>query len=114
VQPVSSSELRFRYGQASASELQALVDDILTELRDQTSETALQAREAGLDPSVLGDADISIHGEQGGLDPVLTTILVGITIQGGSNLAREFWDAVILPRLRRRLGTTALGAEVET
>jgi hypothetical protein len=112
VQP-TTSELRFRYGEASAAELQAVVEEVLSELQDQTSEAAEQARQAGLDPVVLATADVSVREEQQGLDPLMTTILVEIVVQVGAHVVTQFWDDVIWPRLRRRLGAKAVGDEVQ-
>lgn len=109
----STNELRFFYGEASGDELQAVVDEVLLELRDPGSEAAQQARQAGLDPHLLASADISVREEQQGLDPLLTTVLVGITVEVGSHVAKKFWDEVVWPRIRRRLGAKAVGDETE-
>ena len=112
MQPTAISELRFRYGEASAAELQVVVDEVLAEMRDQTSEAAEQARRAGLDPDAIA-ASVSIREEQQGLDPLATTILVGIGVEVGSHVAKQLWDLVIWPRLRRRLGAKAVGEQVD-
>jgi len=114
VQPATTSELRFRYGQASAGELQGIIDEVLTELYDDTSEAAEQARQAGLDPHELAGADVIVREEQQGLEPLSTTILVGITARLGSHMAQTLWDGVIFPRLRRRLGAKAVGDQENT
>jgi hypothetical protein len=107
------SELRFRYGQASAAELQAVVDEVLAELGNPTSEAADRARRAGLDPGDLTGAEVDVREEQQGLEPVSTTILVSIATGVGTHIATKLWDEVIWPRLRRRLGARPLGDQVQ-
>jgi hypothetical protein len=92
------SKLRFRYGQASAAELQLVVDEVLAELGDQTSEAADRARRAGLDPEELTGAQVDIREEQQGLKPISTTILVSIATGVGTHIATKLWDDVIWPR----------------
>jgi hypothetical protein len=108
MQPTATSQLRFRHGDASAVELQAVVDEVLAELRDQASEAAEQAQRAGLDAEAVAAASINVREEQQGLDPLATTILVTIAPGLGSHMAIQLWDQVIWPRLRRRLGAKAL------
>ena len=45
---------------------------------------------------------------QQGAEPVLTTILVGIVVSIGSKVAESLWKDVLWPRIRRRLGWTAV------
>ena len=113
MQPTASSELRFRYGEATAAELQAVVDEVLAELRDETSEAAEQARQAGLAPDAIAATSVTVREEQQGLDPLATTILVGITVEVGSHVAKQLWDQILWPRLRRRLGAKAVGEQVQ-
>lgn len=107
----TTSELRFRSGEASAADIQVVVDEILAELSDETSEAAKKARKAGLDPPVLASASVTVRERGQGLEP-LTIILVGISIRVGSHVVRQFWDEVLWPRLRRRLGVKAVGKEI--
>jgi hypothetical protein len=113
MQPETTSQLRFYYGEATATELQTVADEVLNELGTPTSEAAKQARQANLNPEILSSAKIEIIEEQQGAEPILTTVLVGITIQVGSDIAKRLWDEVIWPRLRRRLGARAVGDEVK-
>jgi hypothetical protein len=104
-------ELRFRADQASAAEIQVVVDEVLAELRDETTEAAEKARKAVLDPPTLANARVDISEQGHGLDP-LTVIVVGITIRAGSHVAIKLWDDVLWPRLRRRLGGRAVGEKI--
>jgi hypothetical protein len=109
----NARQLRFRYGEASASELQAVVDEVLTELREDPSEAADRARQAGLDPQQLAGSEVSVREEQQGLEPASTTILVTIVTAVGTHIATKLWDEILWPRLRRRLGAKAVGEKVD-
>jgi hypothetical protein len=109
----STTELRFRRGQASAAQIQAVVDEVLAELSDPTSEAAEQAREVGLDPDTLAEAKVSVNDGQQGAEPILTTILIGIVIKLGADVGKQLWDDVIWYRVRRRLGAKAVGEEAK-
>jgi len=109
----SAIELRFRYSQANAAEIQMVADEVLDELHDEDSEAARQARKAGLDPSILANADINVREQGQGVEPILTTILVSISAEVGAHIARRFWDEVLWPRLRRRFGANAVGEELD-
>jgi len=104
---------RFRYDQASAAELQAVVDEVLAELRDPTSEAVSQARLVDLNPQVLANSQVGIREEKQGFEPISTTILVSIVTGAGTHIATKFWDEVIWPRLRKSLGAKAVGDEVK-
>jgi hypothetical protein len=43
-----------------------------------------------------------------GFEPVLTSIIVGITVNAGTKAVEAFWTKVLWPRLRRRLGPRAI------
>src|SRR6478672_9085648 len=103
----------FRRGDASADTLQEVVDEVLAELNSPDSDAAQAARAAGLDGQDLAGAEVQVTEGQQGAEPVLTTILVGIIISAGSKVAESLWKDVIWPRIRRRLGWTAVKEEVE-
>lgn len=101
-------ELRFRRGQATALEIQEVVDQVLDELREPGSEADELAKEAGLEPREVAGATILVS-EEPGFDPLTTAIIVGITINVGSHIAVKLWDDVIWPRLKRDRGGQAVG-----
>jgi hypothetical protein len=103
----------FRRGDASADKLQEVVDEVLAELSAPDSEAAQAARAAGLDGQELAQAKVEVTEGQQGVEPVLTTILVGIIVSAGSKVAESLWKDVIWPRIRRRLGWSAVKEEVE-
>jgi hypothetical protein len=103
-------ELRFDKDEAGAVELQGVVDEVIAELRGGGGESAELARDAGLDPSELAAAEVSVSEEAQGIDPV-TTIVVGVVAAFGGEVAKTFWREVIWPRVRRRLGVAAVGQE---
>jgi len=102
-------ELRFQHGQASAARIQEAVDEVLVDLADPRSRAAELARDARLDPDALAKATVSVEEEGQGFDPLTTTILLTIATDVGAHLIKQFWDAVIWPRIRARLGVDALG-----
>jgi hypothetical protein len=102
---------RFARGEATAAEIEDVAREVLGELRDPDSEASGAARAAGLDPHALTDARPEVTEGEQGVEPVLTTIIVGITISAGSKVAETLWKDVVWPRVRRRLGVHALGAE---
>jgi hypothetical protein len=105
-------ELRFEYDRKSADEIAVVVDQVVAELGDDSSEAAEAARDAGLDPSVMSKAKVSVDEKEQGTDP-LTLILVGIAVNAGSDAAKGLWHRVIWPRIQRQLGGDALGEEKE-
>lgn len=109
----STLHLRYLHGDASGEDLKTVVDEVLEELADPNTEAAMEARIAGLDYPQLEGASVSVDEEQQGAEPILTTILIGITVTAGSHVAERLWDDVIWPRVKRRLGGRALGRQDE-
>jgi hypothetical protein len=105
--------IRYHYGQATSDQLQAVVDQTLTELADQGSTVASEVASAGLSTDQIADAQISVAEEGQGVEPVTTTIVIGIAVKAGSHIAIKLWDKVIWPRIERRLGVDALGSRQE-
>ncbi|MGH8572538.1 MAG: hypothetical protein ACREX8_08185 [Gammaproteobacteria bacterium] len=103
------SEQRYQRGDASAEQLQVVVDDLLAQLAEPDSEVAQAARAAGLMPAELVGLRAEVREGEQGAEPVLTTIVISIAVAAGSKVAATLWDEVIWPRLRRRLGVKALG-----
>jgi hypothetical protein len=102
---------RFQRGDATASEIQDVAREVLAELRRPGTEANATARTAGLDPGTLADARTEVTDGEQGVEPVLTTIVVGIAVSAGSKVAESLWKDVLWPRIRRRLGVRALGVE---
>jgi len=103
-----SATLTFDRGDASSTDLETAVTEVLNELKNPTSEASQLARAAKLDPSALSGAKVTVK-EQPGIDPITTGIIV--TIVGGvaAHAANTFWDDVIWPRIKKRLGARAAG-----
>ena len=101
-------QLEFRRGDASATQLQSVVDEVLTELSSPDSEAAQAARAAGLDVDDLAEAQVQVREGQQGVEPIATTIIVGIAVSIGSKVTESLWKDVLWPRIRRRLGWTAV------
>lgn len=102
---------RFQRGDATATEIQDVAQEVLDELREPGTEANAAARSAGLDPLALEDARADVTDGEHGAEPILTTIVVGIAVSAGSKVAESLWKDVLWPRIRRRLGVRALGAE---
>lgn len=107
---LAMSEKRYQRGDASAAQLQEVIDEVLEQLAKPDSEAAHAARAADLQPAELSGVRVEVREAEQGAEPVLTTIVVGIAVAAGSKIAGTLWDEVIWPRLRRRLGARALGA----
>ena len=107
------SEQRYQRGDASAAELQEVVDEVLGQLTEPDSEVAHAARAAGLEPGEFSGVHAEIREGEQGAEPILTTIIVSLAVAAGSKVAGTLWDEVIWPRLRRRLGVKALGARTD-
>jgi hypothetical protein len=104
----STIELRFVRGDAGADKIQGVVDEILAELGDPASEAAAAATAADVRIEEVDQAVVVVTEDGQGLDPILTPILIGITVSAGSKVAETLWKEVIWPRLRRRLGVAVL------
>lgn len=102
-------ELRFQHGQAGVEEIQGVVDDVLATLADPRSTAAELARAAGADAERWAKATITVVEEQQGFDPLTTTILVTIAANAGTHIAKRFWDDVVWPRIKARIGADAIG-----
>jgi hypothetical protein len=106
-------EWRFARGDATAHEIQSVVDDLVVRLADPSSEAARAARRAGVEPAELAAATVRVREGEQGAEPVLTTIVVGIAVSAGSRVVETLWRDVIWPHVRRRLGVSALGERVD-
>jgi hypothetical protein len=106
-------KLKFERGQSGADDLKPALSEISAELRDPTSEAAADAARIGIDPAEAADAQLTVSEEAQGIDPVTAAILIGIATNLASDAVEKLWDAVILPRLKRRLGAKVLGRRVE-
>lgn len=83
--------IRYDYGQATSDQLQAVVDQTLTEVADQGSTVASEVASAGLSTDQIADAQISVAEEGQGVEPVTTTIVIGIAVKAGSHIAIKLW-----------------------
>ncbi|HZN18720.1 MAG TPA: hypothetical protein VFB84_11180 [Micromonosporaceae bacterium] len=107
-----TAEWRFARGDATAYEIQSVVDDLFAYLREPSSDQARAARRAGVEPAALAGATVRVREGEHGAEPLLTTILVGIAVSASSRVIESLWADVVWPYLRRRLGAAALGGRV--
>jgi hypothetical protein len=75
---LARSELRYQRGDASAAQLQEVIDEILEQLVESDSEAARAAQAAGLQPVELLGVCVDVGEGEQGAEPVLTTIVVSI------------------------------------
>jgi hypothetical protein len=102
-------ELEYVRGDVEDSdEVQSVADEVLAELSDSNSEASAVARAAGLDPRVISNVRVDVREGQQGAEPIATTIIVGILVSAGSEVAKTLWKEVLWPRIQRRLGSRAL------
>jgi hypothetical protein len=102
--------VEFRRGQASADEIQEIVNEVLAELGDPQSESAQLARGAGLEPEMLAGLNVTVSEEPGfGLEILVVAFVLPVAV----HVTTTFWDDVVRPRLRRRLGAQAVGERIE-
>jgi hypothetical protein len=102
-------DLTFRRGDQGAEQLQEVIDEVLAELADPSSEAAEAARAAGMDVEEMSGVAVQVREDAQGAVPFLTEILIGIAINAGTKAAEKLWTQVLWPRVKRRLGTRALG-----
>jgi hypothetical protein len=102
-------QIRFWRGDASADALQSVADDVLAELTDPASDAVKEALTAGIDLASIDGVAVEFRETAHGLEPFVTSVLVGITVAAGSKIAESIWQDLIWPRIKRRLGAGALG-----
>jgi len=104
----------YQRGDASAEEIAGAVAAVLADSQLATSEVARRAAAAGLDPEVLASVSVEVREDSQGLEPILTSIVVGLTVRAGEAIAESVWKKAIWPLVRRRLGARALLGEAKT
>lgn len=103
--------LRFVSGAGDTEDLEAEISSILENLSDPVSDVAKSACAARLDPSDMRGARVRVTKEAKGFDPTL--ILIAISVPAASHIVNQFWDDVIWPHLKKRLGADSLGKREE-
>lgn len=103
--------LRFVGGAVDTEDLEAEISLILKDLSNPVSDVAKSARAVGLDPSDMRGARARVEKETKGFDPVL--IVVAVSVPAASHIVNQFWDDVIWPHLKKRLGADSLGKREE-
>jgi hypothetical protein len=99
---------RFARGDSSVAEIQAVVDQMLSELRDPK-----QAEAQGVPVGAAQAAEVEVAEQGHGVEPV--SIVIGLSLAAAGKIAARVWDDILWPRIKRRivkeLGEGALGEE---
>jgi hypothetical protein len=101
-------ELRYQRGDASADEIQEVVDEVLREFAVPDSDAAREALADGFDLQQLTSARITVREGAQGMEPLLTGMLIEIVASLGSKAAEALWEKILWPRIKRRLGAASL------
>jgi hypothetical protein len=106
-------EVIYEPGTRDSSELREFVRELLCEVGDG-GDALQEARDAGVDVATLLNEpeivqEISIEPGNSGFDPVSTVIIVTIA----RPIVLDLWRKLLLPRIVRRWGATAIGPEVK-
>jgi hypothetical protein len=108
------NEVCYDRGTLSAPELQRVVDELLSELRDAEDLDALAAS-AGITANDVRAMRLEITESEASIAPALAFIVVhfaggGLSVAGGA-ATKSFWKKVILPRVRKAKRSDAIGNE---
>jgi hypothetical protein len=106
-------EIFYEPGTRDPSEMQEFVRELLLKVGDK-GDALKEARDAGIDVQALLKEleiaqSISIRPGESGFDPTSTVIIVTIA----RPIALDLWRKILLPRIVRRWGATAIGPEVK-
>ncbi len=104
---MSEVELHFVAGAVSAEDVESCVSSILMELANPQSESSAMAAAAGLSPAELAGAQARATQNAKGFGPVL--IIITISTAVAAHIVEQFWDDVVWPRLKAKLGADSLG-----
>lgn len=114
--------LKFQEGTVPLTTLRAATEHAWGELRDDDAfRASLIARDPGLGGLFATDrSPYEIRAASAGIEPIGTAILIAVgswVSQVSAGVAQEIvldaWREVILPRIRERLGSDAVGSEEE-
>ena len=115
-----TTAIRFRRGKASAEAIEKVVQDVLAEIGVPGSESAKRAEpltEDGVKLETLAQVPVFVEEEQQAFDATTTTIVIGVATGLATHISKElfdrFWDDVLWPRIKRRLGGDAVGDKIE-
>ncbi len=108
-----AERIEYEPGQRSAAQLRSDVETFWNALRTD-AELRSEIESAGLDLTELESLDsqkaITIRPAGAGFDPATIGILV-IFAPTANRVLQDLWTTVLLPRIRRRWGSDAIGRE---
>jgi hypothetical protein len=111
----SDYERFYARGTLSIEQIEAEINKFWRDMEKSDAETLeLELQTASFDGLVQGRAElehaITVQASASGADP--TAVLVIITFAPSANrIVKDVWETAILPRIKRRWGEDAVGAE---
>lgn len=114
--------MRFERGNLGARELQRVLESILSEISQREGESKAKLAYVN-DSDVEGIADLTeslrlgpptlnVYEEGQGLSPDPVELVVAMSRGVSLGVAMALWSRIVLPELRRRLGSDALGRRI--
>jgi hypothetical protein len=104
----TSAVFRFERGRVGVRELQREIDAVVSELRVKGSESTRRAESAGVDIDTVRKAIVTVRQESFGIDAV-KSIVINVAAATSTLAAQTFLSQVLLPILKSRFGSRALG-----
>ena len=105
----------YEAGGLSAQELQTEIDRLWREMRESSEQAELTA--AGVDREALAQLEevpIRVYAEAAGIDPSSVMLTIVFAAPTDSRGLKSLWATVLLPRIRQRWGSDAVGAESQS
>jgi hypothetical protein len=103
----ASVSFRFSKREVAVEKIEAEIRSVLSRLADPRSDVARSATAAGLEPTSLAKARATVTEEAKGFAPVAVVVVIFTPV--AAHIVDKFWDDVIWPRVKGRLGADALG-----
>lgn len=89
-------------GDVDVARVRTEVNTLIAELNDPDSDASREAHEAGLERTDLTELEVSVEQKREGVEPITTTILIGLGVKFGASAAEKLWEKVLWPRLRKK------------
>jgi hypothetical protein len=110
--PDTELTIRCRPGALRNDELAAEISALLRELATPDTELSFAAAQKGLSAEEFDGAGVSVDQPAKGFGPDVV-IIITLVAPSINHALKSAWDEVILPAIKSRLGSDAVGKEVE-